>query len=84
MKARCQWRDLTCGCMGCLVRWGMASDAFVFTSEQKQLLESLSRETGKSIPLLIAEARHLLCVKYGKPSLLRDTAFQITGTGTSV
>jgi Antitoxin-like ribbon-helix-helix len=62
----------------------MASDAFVFTPEQKQLLASLSRETGKSIPALIAEALHLLCVKYGKPSLLQDTAFQITGTGTSV
>jgi hypothetical protein len=48
----------------------MTSDAFVFTHEQKQLLESLSRETGKSIPSLIAEALHLFCVKYGRPSLL--------------
>ena len=48
----------------------MASDAIVFTPEQKQLLESLSRETGKSIPLLIAEALCLLAAKYGKPPLL--------------
>jgi hypothetical protein len=34
----------------------MASDAFVFTPEQKQVLASLSRATGKSIPWLIAEA----------------------------
>jgi hypothetical protein len=48
----------------------MTSDAFVFTPEQKQVLESLSRETGKSIPLLIAEALCLLGAKYGKPPLL--------------
>jgi len=48
----------------------MASDEFVFTPEQKQLLASLARETGKSIPLLIAEALCLLAAKYDKPSLL--------------
>ena len=37
---------------------------------RRLLIPSLSRETGKSIPALIAEALHLLCVKYGKPSLL--------------
>ena len=62
----------------------MSSDAFVFTPEQKQLLESLSRETGTSIPALITEALHLLCVQYGKASLPLDTAFQITGIDTSV
>jgi hypothetical protein len=48
----------------------MASDEFVFTPEQKHLLESLSRETGQPIPLLIAEALSLLAAKYGKPPLL--------------
>jgi hypothetical protein len=47
-----------------------ASDAFVFTPEQKQLLESLSREMGKSIPLLVAEALCLLAAEHGKPPLL--------------
>ena len=49
----------------------MPSDAFVFTPEQKQVLDSLSRETEKSIPSLIAEALHLLCAKYGQPPLLQ-------------
>jgi hypothetical protein len=62
---------MACGFIGCLVTYGMASASFVFTHEQKQVLASLSRETGKSIPLLIAEALHLLCTKYGKPSLLQ-------------
>ena len=48
--------DLTCGCMGCLVKEGMISDAFVFTLKQKQLLASLAHETGTSIPFLMAEA----------------------------
>ena len=47
----------------------MTADACVFTPEQKQLLASLSRETGTSIPWLIAEALGLLAAKYGKPPL---------------
>jgi hypothetical protein len=56
--------------MGCLVKEGMISDAFVFTLKQKQLLASLSHETGTSIPLLMAEALCLFGAKYGKPPLL--------------
>ena len=33
--------------------------SFEFTPEQKNLLESFSRETGKSMPLLITKALHL-------------------------
>jgi hypothetical protein len=55
---------LACGFMGYLVKQGMASDAFVVTPQQKQVLETLSREMAKSIPLLIAEALHLLDLLY--------------------
>ena len=41
----------------------MASDAFVFTPEQTQLLASLSHATGTSIPLLMAKALCLLGAK---------------------
>ena len=37
------------------------------TPEQKSLLEALSRETGRSIPSLIAQALNLLCEMYAKP-----------------
>jgi hypothetical protein len=42
---------------------------FEFTPEQKSLLEALSRETGRSIPSLIAQALNLLCEMYAKPPL---------------
>jgi len=42
---------------------------FEFTPAQKNLLEALSHETGRSIPSLITQALNLLCKKYGKPPL---------------
>jgi hypothetical protein len=45
------------------------ADVFAFTPEHKRLLASLSRETGRSMPSLIAQALHLLCERYGKPPL---------------
>jgi len=48
---------------------GLEAALFDFTPEQKRLLEALSRETGRSIPSLIAQALNLLCEKYGKPPL---------------
>jgi len=42
---------------------------FEFTPEQKSLLEALSRETGRSIPALIAQALNLLCEMYAKSPL---------------
>lgn len=38
----------------------MESTPFTFTSDQKSLLETLSHETGKSVPALIAEALEVL------------------------
>jgi hypothetical protein len=48
--------DLTCGCMGCLVKKGRIAEAFALIPEHKQLLASLAHATGMSIPCLMAEA----------------------------
>jgi hypothetical protein len=69
-RGACGETYLTCGCIGCLAKEGMISEAFAFTPEQKQLFASLSHETGTSIPFLMAEALCLFGAKYGKPPLL--------------